>query len=55
MEKYQIQLIPLAIKLLGKIKDKREQKLLTKKLNNLNKNLKNKVNLYQENSKIIGV
>jgi mRNA-degrading endonuclease RelE of RelBE toxin-antitoxin system len=35
MEKYQIQLIPLAIKLLGKIKDKREQKLLTKKIEQL--------------------
>jgi mRNA interferase RelE/StbE len=35
MENYQIQLIPLAIKLLGKIKDKREQTLLTKKIEQL--------------------
>lgn len=30
MENYQIQLLPLTIKLLGKIKNKREQTLLTK-------------------------
>ncbi|MEB3119876.1 MAG: type II toxin-antitoxin system mRNA interferase toxin, RelE/StbE family [Snowella sp.] len=35
MENYQIQLIPLAIKLLGKIKDQREQTLLTKKIEQL--------------------
>ncbi len=35
MKNYQIQLIPLAIKLLGKIKDQREQTLLTKKIEQL--------------------
>jgi len=35
MENYQIQLIPLALKLLGKIKDQREQKILTKRIEQL--------------------
>lgn len=35
MEKYQIQLIPLALELLSKVKDQREQKTLQKRIEQL--------------------